>query len=113
MTPINPLRDADELLKDTTSTIKVLGPITVAFFILLACGIYAFYQNITNMQMVHAQIIDTVTEMNKKVDSIQTEDRQYRILNAYYLRQLCFNTSNNTAQKAACDPPPRLSANTL
>ncbi len=86
----------------------MLGPITVAFFIVLAFILYIFYNNVQGMSVVHAQIMQTQKDMEGKIDTLQTDATAQKILNNYYLRQLCFNTATSPSQQAACDPPTRV-----
>ncbi len=108
MSVLDPIGETNELVKSSTNAIKVLGPITVAFFVVLAFILYIFYNNVQGMSVVHAQIMQSQKDMEGKINTIQADETAQKILNNYYLRQLCFNTATSQAQQVACDPPPRV-----
>ncbi len=88
--------------------VKVLGTVTVAFFVLLASLLYFSFYVTTKLQTSDVAMVAQMTRIEGKLDnsiSISTADRN---LTAYLLRQICINGASTDLQKQSCNPPPSI-----
>lgn len=96
--------------KEIRETIKVLGPITVAFFVVLGFFMYLYLthsQAVLTNQTAHGTQLDRIEE---KIDDAISDSKESGELDKYFLRQVCRNTATTEAELLACNPPPGASA---
>lgn len=90
------------------SGVKMLGAITVAFFIMLASLLYFVFYVTTKLQTSDVAVVAQLTRIESKLDNsinVSTADRN---LTAYLLRQICINGASSDLQKQSCNPPPSI-----
>lgn len=95
-----------ETIKEARETIRVLGPITVAFFVILGFLMYlylTFSQAVLAGQVAHGTQLDLIERM---INEAATDSKDSGELDKYFLRQVCRNTATTEAELIACNPPP-------
>lgn len=102
--PLLALNEASTAITAATKSIRVLGPITVAFFVLLGFILFALTSFLGDAKNVHNMILDDISKIDEKVSSIKNDNA----VASYFYRQICQNTAQNEAQRSACNPPPGL-----
>ncbi len=96
--------------KAFTSSVKVLGPVTVAFFVLLGFLIYLNASAITTLTAVSKDQANQLDRIEGKIDDAVKDAKEGNELQKYLLRQVCYNTARTDQDKNACNPPPTLRA---
>lgn len=113
----DPIKESTELIQETTSSIKSLGPVTVGFFILLCAILFAGY---TFLETAQENVLATRAAAEGNAEKLGTMDEKLsksitkmqessdRLINA--MVQTCINTSKTEIQRTACLqlPPSRL-----
>lgn len=97
---VDPLKAAEQL----TASVKTLGAITVAFFILLVAFL-AFTWNISSVISENGTKIDSLDL--KVTNAIEADIADDRVVQ-YFMRQICYNTADTEGERNGCNPPPRL-----
>jgi len=98
----------ESLVTAGTNAIVKLGAITVGFFVLLGIVIYILNDFVSGASLVHAEIVDTVKNVEMRQEQRIFDANEDTKLNSYFQKQICFNTARTEVQRIACNPPPAL-----
>ncbi len=105
----DPIAETNELIKTSSSTIKSLGPITVAFFILLLALLFVGWMLIQTQATLATDTNKDVNEVLTAVGKLDTKVSDSMVRMAEATEQLltvqaqtCMNTSKTDQQRQGC-----------
>lgn len=102
--------DLNEASQSFGNLVRMIGAITVAFFILLGAFIYiSYYRNEKILEVVEASETK-IFNLDKKVEDAISAAKLDSQLQNYFQRRICENTADTENEKIACNPPPSLTS---
>lgn len=96
------IKEYAEGIKAGASAVQLLGPVPVAFFILLGFLMYIQYASSTRIESVHNVMAAQIDSIDTKIDAAKETDE----LVVYFLREICKQGAETEAERSACNPPP-------
>lgn len=97
-------KEIESLSETFTKAIRTVGPVNLAFFIMLGALLYGFF---FYGQIVIAQE-DKLDRIESKLDRRILDSKAETALNSYFLRQICLNGADTEQKRNGCNPPPSL-----
>ncbi|MBX4215592.1 hypothetical protein KW797_01440 [Candidatus Parcubacteria bacterium] len=92
--------------KTFVASVRMLGAITVAFFVLLAALLYFMFFTGDRLISAHNIIDQKLDRIEGKIDNAVAQGQYSNQLQTYLLRQICINGADTEAKRNACNPSP-------
>ena len=107
------IEDVTKAAKTFGSLVRDLGPINVAFFVLLGFGLIMQARFVVKAAEVHTEIVNELMDVRETQDQKNISDASANAILLYYQRKICENTARTELAKLGCNPRPSMEASQL